>query len=659
VTWPPKPHPCVLDLTHPLVSGLVFASPLEEGTGLETLELVQNRLTGTSPASFGQSNTAYQEWVTNPYGWGMKFEPSGIPAEGINYGAANIYEAADEVEGTVEVIFKRRSTMGDGDGGLVLRIGGGSGREILIFVSPQTSFTFDWGRYTGDGGVNRIFVDAVGANRFAVDSWNQLVCVKNPTSMRVYLNNSLLAAGAFGSNPDAMSQSWMTGTGTIFLTGDHLEIADVRWWNRALTAPERSDLFADPFAMYRGRITCGNPIARIFGGTAAEGIVAVAPLMIDPVEDVPARQLRFSLDTSALSSDLGGPFLPDPTKLDDLAAPDDNTDLDVSITAHGLTPKLPNDSTKFLNGVGAYAVPPSGGVSSSRAINTTAPLTGGGDLSADRTLAISDFVASGASHARGAVPDPGSTSGATKFLREDGGWSVPVGTGGSLSDSILGPSGGGGARVSGLVSSIEVIPGGGSDDEFDTTDTSDPMTGWTTMGTPTTHDINSTLKSHYYLKLNSAAGEHYTGIYKAWSPSAGSKVTAKLAAALGSADFARAGVLFVSEATPGKIRSIGLLHSGITPQINVDSFTNPTTYLTNTTAVAPNFLSRWDFVLPFYFRIVYNSSTSLDFQASINGIFWVTYVAAMNPAFTIGAVGLAVDNNGGSAEAYFDWIRFS
>ncbi len=40
------------------------------------------------------------------------------------------------------------------------------------------------------------------------------------------------------------------------------------------------------------------------------------------------------------------------------------------------------------------------------------------------------FGASGASHAIGAVPDPGATAGTTRYLREDGTWSVPAGTGG-------------------------------------------------------------------------------------------------------------------------------------------------------------------------------------------------------------------------------------
>jgi hypothetical protein len=44
---------------------------------------------------------------------------------------------------------------------------------------------------------------------------------------------------------------------------------------------------------------------------------------------------------------------------------------------------------------------------------------------------LPSFVASGASHAPGIVPDPGAAAGATKFLREDATWVVPAGGGGS------------------------------------------------------------------------------------------------------------------------------------------------------------------------------------------------------------------------------------
>lgn len=48
----------------------------------------------------------------------------------------------------------------------------------------------------------------------------------------------------------------------------------------------------------------------------------------------------------------------DAIKLDDLSAPDDNTDLNVSASAHGLCPKLPDDASKFLDGSGNWAAPP-------------------------------------------------------------------------------------------------------------------------------------------------------------------------------------------------------------------------------------------------------------------------------------------------------------
>jgi hypothetical protein len=48
-------------------------------------------------------------------------------------------------------------------------------------------------------------------------------------------------------------------------------------------------------------------------------------------------------------------------KLDDFATPDDNTDLDASISRHGLLPKLSNNDTQYLNGVGGYTTPAGGG----------------------------------------------------------------------------------------------------------------------------------------------------------------------------------------------------------------------------------------------------------------------------------------------------------
>ena len=51
----------------------------------------------------------------------------------------------------------------------------------------------------------------------------------------------------------------------------------------------------------------------------------------------------------------------DAIKLDELSTPTDVTTLDVSITAHGLTPKAPNDAGKFLRGDAVWATVPAGG----------------------------------------------------------------------------------------------------------------------------------------------------------------------------------------------------------------------------------------------------------------------------------------------------------
>ena len=48
-------------------------------------------------------------------------------------------------------------------------------------------------------------------------------------------------------------------------------------------------------------------------------------------------------------------------KLDDFATPDDNADLNASITRHGLLKKLANDASKFLDSKGDWSTPPGGG----------------------------------------------------------------------------------------------------------------------------------------------------------------------------------------------------------------------------------------------------------------------------------------------------------
>lgn len=263
---------------------------------------------------------------------------------------------------------------------------------------------------------------------------------------------------------------------------------------------------------------------------------------------------------------------------------------------------------------------------------------------------------------------------------------ISVGSGLTLSGGSLSATGGGGgaptttpyvtAAADGSLSAEVVIPGlagspdraagGGNDDEFDTTDSSDPMTGWTTLGSPTAHDMNSTAKSHYYVKRTGGASAAWSGIIKA-VPSMPFTVTAKMAAMLEIPTSNSLAGLVLGEASPGKLLTYSLINYlgrwCLFPQL----WTNPTTYNTSMGTSYP-LSSAWGDAgvvkvggPPIWLRLVVNSSSSVDFFWSMDGLLFNQHQLAQNPAFTIGTVGLGVERGGNSKDiaALFDWIRFS
>ena len=83
-------------------------------------------------------------------------------------------------------------------------------------------------------------------------------------------------------------------------------------------------------------------------------------------DNIPCTNETFSFNENSHSYSLYGYSVPvdlnyvvfdiqeENIKLDDLGAPDDNTDNDASTSAHGLMPKLPNVATQFIDGTGAW-----------------------------------------------------------------------------------------------------------------------------------------------------------------------------------------------------------------------------------------------------------------------------------------------------------------
>lgn len=199
-----------------------------------------------------------------------------------------------------------------------------------------------------------------------------------------------------------------------------------------------------------------------------------------------------------------------------------------------------------------------------------------------------------------------------------------------------------------------------SDDEFETADASDPMTGWTTLQTPTSHNIHTTFAGHYYVtKTATSASTGHVGIYKAWTPSNGDTITCKLTDyAWEDVSFIRGAQLFAGETTPGKMMMIHWVQdttNGVWGRLAVNYYTAPGTYSSAPGGISPSTLP----YAPLYLRIRYNSSTSIDYLYSQSGLIFHPVLKAHNPGFTVGSFGLSIEPANASIDgsAAFDWVR--
>lgn len=140
-----------------------------------------------------------------------------------------------------------------------------------------------------------------------------------------------------------------------------------------------------------------------------------------------------------------------------------------------------------------------------QSVSGTAPIVSSGG--ANPAISISTFVGSGASHARGAVPDPGASAGTVKFLREDASWQVPPGTL-SIGDPITGGRADGSVLyedASGQLAVTTVVDGGVSGFYF-----SDAISVPGLGGTPLTLSLGATGGgSAGAIRLRGDSGEGY------------------------------------------------------------------------------------------------------------------------------------------------------
>ena len=106
--------------------------------------------------------------------------------------------------------------------------------------------------------------------------------------------------------------------------------------------------------------TKDTKLAGIETGAKDDQIASEVPFT--PTPGIGSTQVQGAIEEleSDVDTKLAGKAATD-RKLDDFGTPDDNTDLDSSITRHGLLPKLGGGSTNFLRADGSWSAPPGGG----------------------------------------------------------------------------------------------------------------------------------------------------------------------------------------------------------------------------------------------------------------------------------------------------------
>lgn len=225
------------------------------------------------------------------------------------------------------------------------------------------------------------------------------------------------------------------------------------------------------------------------------------------------------------------------------------------------------------------------------------------------------------------------------------------------------PAGSGETLVSDSASTASWTPGGASVDpvqltlgtpttafEFDTSS----LAGLTAMGAAlTTEDANTTIAGNYYGAVAANASVAWKGRYvvQATPFTAVTKLTG-----FGGFGAFNACALFVGPNAPGALHLLGpRFTSTSVPALQLTTYTSPTGTGTDLGAGLTNVGG----AIPMYLAVVANTSDDVDFYYSYNGYIWSRWVANVDPTYTVGVVGIAVNaENATTAAAYAaDYLR--
>lgn len=207
-----------------------------------------------------------------------------------------------------------------------------------------------------------------------------------------------------------------------------------------------------------------------------------------------------------------------------------------------------------------------------------------------------------------------------------------------------------------VVSLIEPAADPDADDDEGAGADTDPISGWTTLGTVTTLDRDTTFADRIFLEVPANGGTRVDGAYKSHALADNEAFVARIDGSTIRTNYNRLGIFHGESGGTGKVETMNYLYNSGALQWEALAFTTPTSFsgtLGNSTIGV---------VSPLYLAIRRNSSTSYDYLygiASPLGLVWSSPVAARNPSFTQNICGFFVGSQSGVAvKGVFKWFRF-
>jgi hypothetical protein len=195
------------------------------------------------------------------------------------------------------------------------------------------------------------------------------------------------------------------------------------------------------------------------------------------------------------------------------------------------------------------------------------------------------------------------------------------------------------------------IPSGGT--LYDGTSSS----GWASVGSPTTFDVDTTVPGHFFVAKTTTANTNAYGAQHAVGGSFPRTYTMRLNDAWLMQDFAGAGIA-IGETTPGKWLELVVYRNGTSTRLARNLYTTPSSVSAQT-----DFPAASDYkttTMPQWLRFVVTSSTSIAGYFSRGGYLYYPLFTAYNPSMTVGSFGFSFSTFGAfDMQMAVDWIHES